>query len=93
MATYIYLLLVNFAFGLVINYFPNTTDPAGNLRSRTLNAGDVVNFRAASPGGTATYDFGTVGSSFIWNGAPGNVITVQAFPGDRIILLGTTGLF
>lgn len=71
-----------------IDYYPSTTVPS-NLRGLTLVGGDIVNFHAASPGGAATYDFGTVGSTFTWTGQQNNPIIIQAFPGDKITLLGS----
>jgi hypothetical protein len=43
-------------------------------------------------GGSHTYDFGTVGSVFTWNGQQNNPIIVQAFPGDKITILGKSFL-
>lgn len=40
-------------------------------------------------GGTSTYDFFEVGSTFTWNGAQRNPIRISAFPGDNVGITST----
>ena len=71
------------------DFYPSDTNFATDLRDLDLGPGDVVNFHAATPGGSATYDWADYAGTFVWHGDADHPIIIQPFPGDTIIFTQT----